>query len=61
MSVFDRHLESMIVRQSGRNHSLAKEIIEKISDQGKERLFRIFQEIESEKIRLEKKSKMPWI
>jgi len=61
MSVFDRHLESVILRQRGQNRRLVREIIEKISDEGKERLFRIFQCMEDERASLEKKSKMPWI
>lgn len=61
MSVYDRHLESMILRQRGQNRKLAAEIVEKLSEEGKERLFRIFQDLELEKTALERKSKMPWV
>lgn len=61
MPSIDRHLESMILRQRWQNKSLAQEILEKISPEGRERLFRIFQDIEHDQMRLEKKAKMPWI
>jgi hypothetical protein len=61
MSIYDRHLKSMILRQRGQNGELATEILEHISDKGKERLFRIFQDLESERIHLEKKARMPWV
>jgi hypothetical protein len=51
----------MILRQRGQNRNLAQEILEKISPEGRERLFRIFQDIEHDQMRLEKKAKMPWI
>lgn len=61
MAVFDRHLESMILRQRGQNQALADEIIEKISEANKERLFRIFQDIENDLRAAEHRAKTPWI
>jgi len=61
MGIYDRHIESMILRQRGRNRDLAKEIVEKISEEGKERLFRILQDLENDKAALERKSRMPWV
>lgn len=61
MTQFDRHLESKLLRQRGSNRELTQEILEKISPKSKERLFRIFQDIEMEQMRLEKKARMPWI
>lgn len=60
MSVFDRHLESFFFRQRGQNRELSREIVEKLSDQNKERLFRIFQDLENERVSLERKARMPW-
>ena len=61
MGVYDRHLESMILRQRGQNRLLAKEIVEKISEEGKERLFRILQDMENEVQSAERKARTPWI
>lgn len=61
MGTYDRHLEGMILRQRGQNRLLAKEITEKLSEEGKERLFRILQDLENERIHLEKKARMPWV
>lgn len=61
MGVYDRHLESMILRRRGQNRELAREITEKLSDENKERLFRIFQDMEREQTHLEKKVRMPWV
>jgi hypothetical protein len=61
MRVYDRHLESMILRQRGQNRLLAKEIVEKISEEGKERLFRILQDMENEVQSAKRKTKAPWI
>ena len=47
-SPIDSHLMSMILRRMGHNRELAEEIIEKISPRSKERLFRIFQDLEHE-------------
>lgn len=61
MGVYDRHLESMILRQRGQNRLLVKEIVEKISEEGKERLFRILQDMENEVQSAERKARTPWI
>jgi hypothetical protein len=61
MKVYDRHLEGMILRQRGQNRELVAEILEKISDKGKERLFRILQDMEHERDNLQRKAKMPWL
>lgn len=46
--MIDRYLESMILRERGQNHKLAQEVLEKLSPESKERLFRIFQDKENE-------------
>lgn len=46
--MIDRYLESMILRERGQNQKLAQEILEKLSPESKERLFRIFQLKENE-------------
>jgi len=61
MRFFDRYLESIILRQRGQNRELAQEVNEKLSEKCKERLFRILQDLESERNRFENKAKMPWI
>ena len=45
-SPLDPHLRAMILRQRGRNHGLVEEIIEKVSPESKERLFRVLQNLE---------------
>ena len=47
-SPLDVHLESMILRQRGQNHLLAKEVLEKLSVPARERLFRLLQELDNE-------------
>lgn len=59
--MIDRHLEAMLLRQKGQNRDLVKEILEKISPEGRERLFRILQDFEYEVMVLKKKSRMPWL
>jgi hypothetical protein len=61
MSVYDRHLEAIIMRQRGQNGELSREISEHISDKGKERLFRILQDMENELAAEKRKVKMPWL
>lgn len=58
--MIDQHLRAMILRQQGQNTVLANEIIEKLTPQSKERLYRIFQKIENEYSSLERKAKQPW-
>lgn len=55
--MIDRYLESMILRERGQNQKLAKEILEKLSPESKERLFRIFQDKDSELASLKNKIK----
>lgn len=56
--MIDRYLESMILRERGQNQKLAQEILEKLSPESKERLFRIFQDKDSELRSLKNKSKI---
>jgi len=56
--MFDRHLESMILRERGQNQKLVQEILEKLSPESKERLFRIFQDKDSEIQSLKNKTKV---
>jgi hypothetical protein len=58
--MIDRHLQSMLLRERGNNRKLAEEVLEKLSSESKERLFRILQDHESEKVHLERKARMPW-
>lgn len=58
--MIDRHLQSMILRGRGDNRKLCEEILEKLSAESKERLFRIFQDHENEEMRLKAKAKMPF-
>jgi len=59
--MIDRHLESIILRQRGHNRPLAEEVLEKLSLESKERLFRIFQDLETELAREKKNAKTPWL
>lgn len=54
-SEFDRYLESLILRERGQNQELAEEILEKLSPESKEKLFRIFQNQENEMRQLKNK------
>ena len=59
--MIDRHLESMLLRERGNNRKLAEEVLEKLSSESKERLFRILQDHENNRIHLERKARMPWM
>lgn len=59
--MIDRHLQSMLLRERGDNRKLAEEVLEKLSAESKERLFRILQDHESQKIHLERKVRQPWM
>lgn len=61
MSIYDRHLEVAILRRRGQNRLLVKEIVEKVSEEGKERLFRILQEMENEIESFKRKARAPWV
>lgn len=57
VNMIDRHLESMILRERWGTKRLAQEILEKLSLESKERLFRIFQLKESELLALKNKAR----
>lgn len=59
--MIDRHLQSMLLRKRGNNRKLAEEVLEKLSAESKDRLFRILQDHENEQIRLERKARQPWM
>ena len=59
--MIDRHLESMLLRQRGNNRVLAKEILEKLSQESKDRLYRILRDQEDEKADLQRKVRQPWM
>lgn len=59
--MIDRHLSSMLLRERGNNRKLAEEVLEKLSTESKERLFRILQDHENERIHLERKARQPWM
>lgn len=59
--MIDRHLQAMLLRERGNNRKLAEEVLEKLSEESKERLFRILQDHESEKHQLERKARTPWM
>jgi hypothetical protein len=55
--MIDRYLESMILRERGQNQKLAQEILEKLSPESKERLFRLLSDKENEINSLRNKAK----
>ena len=59
--MIDRHLFSMLLRARGNNRKLAEEVLEKLSAESKERLYRILQDQESERANLERKARQPWM
>lgn len=59
--MIDLHLESMLLRERGNNRKLADEILDKLSKESKERLFRILQDNERERASLERKVRQPWM
>lgn len=59
--MIDRHLQSMLLRERGNNRKLAEEVLEKLSEESKERLFRILQDHENSRIHLERKARTPWM
>jgi hypothetical protein len=46
--MIDRHLQAVIFRQRGQNGPLVVELLEKLSPESKERLFRVLQGMEQE-------------
>ena len=59
--MIDRHLHAMLLRERGNNRKLAEEVLEKLSKESKERLFRILQDHEQEKTSLTRKVRQPWM
>jgi hypothetical protein len=59
--MIDRHLFSMLLRERGNNRRLAEEVLEKLSAESKERLFRILQDHEHDKTHLERRARQPWM
>jgi len=51
----------MLLRARGNNRKLAEEVLEKLSAESKERLYRILQDQESERASLERKARQPWM
>lgn len=51
----------MLLRERGDNRKLAEEVLEKLSEQSKERLFRILQAHDNERTHLERKARQPWM
>jgi hypothetical protein len=58
--MIDRYLESMLLRERGQNQKLAQEVLEKLSPESKERLFRLLTNKENEINALKRKTRMPW-
>ena len=46
--MIDRYLKAQILRQRGHNLNLVNELLDKLSPESKERLYRIIQNLESE-------------
>jgi len=46
--MIDRHLQAILLRQRGQNGPLVAEILEKLSPQARERLFRVLQGMEQD-------------
>lgn len=61
LPMIDQYLQSMILRERGNNRKLSEEILEKLSTESKERLFRILKDKEDERNHLERKASRPWI
>jgi len=61
MEMFDRALSQVILKQRGQNQKLVTELLDKISEESKERLHRIIQDLESDLAVAKRKARMPWI
>lgn len=59
--MIDRHLEAMLLKERGDNRKLLEEVLEKLSKESKERLFRILQDHDNERMSLERKARTPWM
>ena len=56
----DRHLVAILLRQRGQNGPLVTEIVEKLSPEAKERLYRVLFEMEQQIASANRKAKSPW-
>jgi hypothetical protein len=59
VSNISRHITALLLRQRGQNGPLCAELEEKLSPEGKDRLFRILQDMELEVGRA--KRRHPWL
>jgi transcription elongation factor GreA-like protein len=59
--MFDKALSQVILKQRGQNQKLVTELLNKISEENKERLYRIIQDLESDLAVATRKARMPWI
>lgn len=57
----DRHLQAIILRQRGQNGPLVAELLEKLTPQSKDRLFRILSDMEQQIASATRKAKQPWM
>tara|TARA_B100001287_G_C22503918_1_gene444982 strand:- start:5 stop:187 length:183 start_codon:yes stop_codon:yes gene_type:complete len=57
----DRHLQAIILRQRGQNGPLVAELLEKLTPQSKDRLFRILSDMEQQIASAKRKAKQPWM
>tara|TARA_B100001989_G_C24509169_1_gene449402 strand:+ start:54 stop:236 length:183 start_codon:yes stop_codon:yes gene_type:complete len=57
----DRHLQAIILRQRGQNGPLVAELLEKLTPQSKERLYRILSDMEQQIASAKRKAKQPWM
>lgn len=57
----DRHLQAIILRQRGINGPLVAELLEKLTPQSKERLYRILSDMEQQIASAKRKAKQPWM
>ena len=57
----DRHLQAIILRQRGQNGPLVAELLEKLTPQSKERLFRILSDMEQQIASANRKAKQLWM
>tara|TARA_B100001057_G_scaffold497274_1_gene600968 strand:- start:271 stop:453 length:183 start_codon:yes stop_codon:yes gene_type:complete len=57
----DRHLQAILLRQRGQNGPLVVELLEKLTPQSKDRLFRILSDMEQQIASTNRKAKQPWM
>ena len=57
----DRHLQAILLRQRGQNGPLVAELLEKLTPQSKDRLFRILSDMEQQIASTNRKAKQPWM